>query len=325
MCRLTDKTALSTKKQSLQNNKNGSQSMNEVNQCIHALNTIIRGKDQEIRLAVCCLLARGHLLIEDLPGMGKTTLVHALARVMGLDYQRVQFTSDLLPADIIGVTVFDKNSASFAFHPGPVFSRLLLADEINRASPRTQSALLEAMEERQVSVDGQPHSLPEPFFVVATQNPVYQEGTFPLPESQLDRFLMRLKLGYPDPESEKAILKGEAGRAELNALPVIFNADQLIKAQNASARVHVGEMLLDYVMRLISRTREVGCFNVGLSPRAGLALMATAKAWAWMEGRDYVIPEDIQAVFVSVADHRLQAKEKGQSVRELLTSTQVMG
>ncbi|WP_422134175.1 AAA family ATPase [Endozoicomonas sp. ALD040] len=299
--------------------------MNEVNQCIHALNTIIRGKDQEIRLAVCCLLARGHLLIEDLPGMGKTTLVHALARVMGLDYQRVQFTSDLLPADIIGVTVFDKNSASFAFHPGPVFSRLLLADEINRASPRTQSALLEAMEERQVSVDGQPHSLPEPFFVVATQNPVYQEGTFPLPESQLDRFLMRLKLGYPDPESEKAILKGEAGRAELNALPVIFNADQLIKAQNASARVHVGEMLLDYVMRLISRTREVGCFNVGLSPRAGLALMATAKAWAWMEGRDYVIPEDIQAVFVSVADHRLQAKEKGQSVRELLTSTQVMG
>ncbi len=325
MCRLTDKTALSTKKQSLQNNKNGSQSMNEVNQCIHALNTIIRGKDQEIRLAVCCLLARGHLLIEDLPGMGKTTLVHALARVMGLDYQRVQFTSDLLPADIIGVTVFDKNSASFAFHPGPVFSRLLLADEINRASPRTQSALLEAMEERQVSVDGQPHSLPEPFFVVATQNPVYQEGTFPLPESQLDRFLMRLELGYPDPESEKAILKGEAGRAELNALPVIFNADQLIKAQNASARVHVGEMLLDYVMRLISRTREAGCFHVGLSPRAGLALMAAAKAWAWMEGRDYVIPEDIQAVFVSVADHRLQAKEKGQSVRELLTSTQVMG
>ncbi len=325
MCRLTDKTALSTKKQSLQNNKNGSQSMNEVNQCIHALNTIIRGKDQEIRLAVCCLLARGHLLIEDLPGMGKTTLVHALARVMGLDYQRVQFTSDLLPADIIGVTVFDKNSASFAFHPGPVFSRLLLADEINRASPRTQSALLEAMEERQVSVDGQPHSLPEPFFVVATQNPVYQEGTFPLPESQLDRFLMRLELGYPDPESEKAILKGEAGRAELNALPVIFNADQLIKAQNASARVHVGEMLLDYVMRLISRTREAGFFHVGLSPRAGLALMAAAKAWAWMEGRDYVIPEDIQAVFVSVADHRLQAKEKGQSVRELLTSTQVMG
>lgn len=299
--------------------------MSEVNQCIHALNTIIRGKDLEIRLAVCCLLARGHLLIEDLPGMGKTTLVHALARVMGLGYQRVQFTSDLLPADITGVTVFDKNTANFTFQPGPVFSQLLLADEINRASPRTQSALLEAMEERQVSVDGQPQSLPEPFFVVATQNPVYQEGTFLLPESQLDRFLMRLELGYPDPESEKAILKGEAGRVEMNALPAIFNADQLIKAQNESARGHVGEMLLDYVMRLISRTREVGYFNVGLSPRAGLALIAAAKAWAWMEGRDYVIPEDVQAVFVPVADHRLKAKEKSQSVRELLTGTHIMG
>ncbi|WP_257254166.1 MoxR family ATPase [Endozoicomonas sp. SESOKO3] len=299
--------------------------MSEVNQCIHALNTIIRGKDLEIRLAVCCLLARGHLLIEDLPGMGKTTLVHALARVMGLGYQRVQFTSDLLPADITGVTVFDKNTANFTFQPGPVFSQLLLADEINRASPRTQSALLEAMEEGQVSVDGQPQSLPEPFFVVATQNPVYQEGTFLLPESQLDRFLMRLELGYPDPESEKAILKGEAGRVEMDALPAIFNADQLIKAQNESARGHVGEMLLDYVMRLISRTREVGYFNVGLSPRAGLALIAAAKAWAWMEGRDYVIPEDVQAVFVPVADHRLKAKEKSQSVRELLTGTHIMG
>lgn len=299
--------------------------MNEVNQCIHALSQIIRGKDQVIRLAVCCLLARGHLLIEDLPGMGKTTLVHAMARVMGLGYQRVQFTSDLLPADITGVTVFEKNTASFAFHPGPVFSQLLLADEINRASPRTQSALLEAMEERQVSVDGQPQVLPKPFFVVATQNPVYQEGTFPLPESQLDRFLMRLELGYPDPESEKAILKGKAGRAELETLSRVLNADQLLKAQGEAVRVHAGDMLLDYVMRLLAQTREAGYFKVGLSPRAGLALMGAAKAWAWMEGRDYIIPEDVQAVFVAVADHRLQAKEKGKSVRELLTSTQVMG
>ncbi|MGI9282903.1 MAG: AAA family ATPase [Endozoicomonas sp.] len=299
--------------------------MNEVKQSIHALNQVIRGKDQEIRLAVCCLLARGHLLIEDLPGMGKTTLVHALAQVMGLDDQRVQFTSDLLPADITGVTVFDKNTSTFAFQAGPVFSQLLLADEINRASPRTQSALLEAMEERQVSVDGQAKPLPDPFFVVATQNPVYQEGTFPLPESQLDRFLMRLELGYPDPESERAILKGEAGRTELDTLSTVFSAQQLVKAQNEAAWVHVGDMLLDYVMRLISQTREAGYFNVGLSPRAGLALIGAAKAWAWMENRDYVIPEDVQAVFVAVSDHRLQAKEKGKSVRELLASTQVMG
>ncbi|KEQ12140.1 AAA family ATPase [Endozoicomonas numazuensis] len=299
--------------------------MNEVNQCIHALSKIIRGKDQEIRLAVCCLLARGHLLIEDLPGMGKTTLVHALAQVLGLGHQRVQFTSDLLPADITGVTVFDKNTSTFVFQSGPVFSQLLLADEINRASPRTQSALLEAMEERQVSVNGQRQPLPDPFFVVATQNPVYQEGTFPLPESQLDRFLMQLELGYPDPESEKAILKGEAGRVELGNLSTFLIAEQLIKLQNEVIQVHVGDMLLDYVMRLITKTREAEYFKVGLSPRAGLALMSAAKAWAWMEGRDYVIPEDVQAVFVAVVGHRLQVKEQGKSVRELLTTTQVMG
>nr|WP_062270062.1 MoxR family ATPase [Endozoicomonas arenosclerae] len=299
--------------------------MNEVNQCIQALGQILRGKDQEIRLAVCCLLAKGHLLIEDLPGMGKTTLAHALAQVMGLGYQRVQFTSDLLPADIIGVTVFDKNTSAFEFHSGPVFSQLLLADEINRASPRTQSALLEAMEERQVSVDGHTRILPEPFFVVATQNPVFQEGTFPLPESQLDRFLMRLELGYPDTESEKAILRGEAGRNELGSLPEILTAAQLVEAQNQILSIHLGDMLLDYVMRLVSSTREAGYFITGLSPRAGLALVQAAKAWAWMDGRDYVIPEDVQAVFVAVADHRLKEREQGKSVRELLATTQVMG
>ena len=299
--------------------------MSDVNQALDALSQIIRGKQKEVRLAVCCLLAKGHLLIEDLPGMGKTTLAHGLAQVMGLDYQRVQFTSDLLPADIIGTSLFDQNASSFRFQQGPVFTQLLLADEINRASPRTQSALLEAMEERQVSVEGRALNLPEPFFVIATQNPVSQEGTFPLPESQLDRFLMRLSLGYPDPVAEKAILKGEAGRSELNALKQLFSAQQLTELQQQVEQVQARDMLLDYLMRLITASRESGLFYAGLSPRAGLALLQAAKAWALMSGRDYVIPEDVQAVFVPVAEHRLQRREQGGSARQLLASVDVVG
>ena len=299
--------------------------MNDVDRCIHALGRIIRGKNEEIRLAVCCLLARGHLLIEDLPGMGKTTLAHGLARVMGLDYNRVQFTSDLLPADIIGVALFDKESSRFRFKRGPLFSQLVLADEINRASPRTQSALLEAMEERQVSIEGTSRPLPEPFFVIATQNPGSQEGTFLLPESQLDRFLMRIHLGYPDPESEKAILKGDAGRSEMERLEQIIAPDSLIKLQKQVSEIHSGDMLLEYVLRLVSASREAGYFRAGLSPRAGLSLLEAAKAWAFISGRDYVIPEDVQAVFLPVAGHRLQEKEHGASARELLTSVDVMG
>lgn len=298
--------------------------MNEVSQCIQSLNQVVRGKEQEVRLALCCLLAKGHLLIEDLPGMGKTTLAHALAQVMGLSYQRVQFTSDLLPADIIGVSVFDTETSSFRFQAGPVFTELLLADEINRASPRTQSALLEAMEERQVSIDGSATPLPNPFFVIATQNPSSQEGTFPLPESQLDRFLMRISLGYPDPESEKAILQGNAGRRELDQVSQILSPEKLIEWQTAVDAVQARGMLLDYVLRLVSASREAGHFRAGLSPRAGLALLQAAKAWALLEGRDYVIPEDVQAVFEPVAGHRLHAREHGQSVRELLSSVDVM-
>ena len=295
-----------------------------ITESLDKLSEIIRGKEREIHLSLCCLLARGHLLIEDLPGMGKTTLAHALARVLGLGYQRVQFTSDLLPADILGVSVFDRESSSFRFQEGPVFSQLVLADEINRASPRTQSALLEAMEERQVTVDGSPRELPDPFIVIATQNPASQEGTFPLPESQLDRFLMKIQLGYPDPESEKAILKGDAGRINLDKISRAFSSEQLRVFQSEVGNIHVSDMLLDYVLRLITFTREAGHFNAGLSPRAGQALLQSAKAWAFISGRNFAIPEDVQAVFEAVAGHRLQAKDHGVSVREILKLVDVM-
>ncbi len=295
-----------------------------ITESLDKLSEIIRGKEREIHLSLCCLLARGHLLIEDLPGMGKTTLAHALARVLGLGYQRVQFTSDLLPADILGVSVFDRESSSFRFQEGPVFSQLVLADEINRASPRTQSALLEAMEERQVTVDGSSRELPDPFIVIATQNPASQEGTFPLPESQLDRFLMKIQLGYPDPESEKAILKGDAGRINLDKIGRAFSSEQLRAFQCEVGNIHVSDMLLDYVLRLITFTREAGHFNAGLSPRAGQALLQSARAWAFISGRSFAIPEDVQAVFEAVAGHRLQAKDHGVSVREILKLVDVM-
>ncbi|HXQ64134.1 MAG TPA: AAA family ATPase [Steroidobacteraceae bacterium] len=275
---------------------------------VAAISGIVLGKDRQIRLALACLLARGHLLIEDLPGVGKTTLAQSLARVLGLSYQRVQFTSDLLPADVIGVSVYDRDRGHFEFHRGPVFAQLLLADEINRATPKAQSALLEAMEERQVTIDGHTHLLPDPFFVVATQNPSYQLGTYPLPESQLDRFLMRIGLGYPSAGLERELLRGRDRRAMLAELKPILPVAVLGELQRYVPDVHVAEPLLDYVQALVQHTRESGHFEAGLSPRAAIALLRAAQAWALLHGRTGVLPEDVQAVARAVAGHRLQLR-----------------
>jgi MoxR-like ATPase len=272
-----------------------------------ALDRIILGKPQAVRLALTCLLARGHLLIEDVPGVGKTTLAHALAHVLGLAWQRVQFTSDLLPADIIGVSVFDAHSSAFSFKKEPLFTQLLLADEVNRASPKTQSALLEAMEERQVSVDVTTYRLPDPFFVVATQNPFEQLGTFRLPESQLDRFLMRISLGYPDAAHERALLAEGDRRDLLAGMPPALSPDSVRELQTAVQRVHIGPALLEYVQTLVASTRQRSDIQIGLSPRAGQGLVRAARAWALLSGRDMVIPEDVQTVFSPVASHRLDA------------------
>ena len=267
--------------------------------------TVLLGKPGQLRLALCCLLARGHLLIEDVPGVGKTTLAHVMARLPGLDFQRIQFTSDLLPADILGVSIFDRDTSAFRFHPGPIFSQLVLADEINRATPKTQSALLEAMEEGQITADGSTLALPQPFFVIATQNPMTQIGTFPLPESQLDRFLMRIELGYPDAVAEKAMLLGQAGRQRLSALAPCFSPADLAEMQHACDSVHVATPIADYIHALLVHTRHSPDIPTGLSPRAGLGVVAAARAWAWLDRRDHVIPEDVQAVFSAVASHRL--------------------
>jgi MoxR-like ATPase len=276
--------------------------------CLAAVNQILLGKEPQVRLALTCLLARGHLLIEDLPGMGKTTLSHALANVLGLNFQRIQFTSDLLPGDILGTSVFDKDSGLFVFHPGPIFAELVLADEINRATPKSQSALLEAMEEGQVTIEGATRPLPEPFFVIATQNPVSQGGTFALPESQLDRFLMRLSLGYPAKAAEKALLLGEARREMLPRLDAVLSHEQLATLQAEVPKVRASDALVDYVLRLVEATRTQPQFAWGLSPRASLALLAAARAWAFLAKRDYVIPEDVQAVLPSVVGHRLRER-----------------
>jgi MoxR-like ATPase len=268
--------------------------------------TVVVGKQPQIRLALACLLARGHLLIEDLPGVGKTTLAHTLAVSLGLDFRRVQFTNDLLPADITGATVYRRETGQFTFLPGPVFSQMLLADEINRASPKTQSALLEAMEERQVSVEGRPHRLPAPFFVMATQNPQDQVGTFPLPESQLDRFLMCIELGYPDPKSERALLEGDDRRDQLARLAPKMTAEDVLAAQGAVRTIRVTGPLLDYVQNLLTHSRRSPLFAEGLSPRAGLALLQAARAWALLDGRNHVLPDDVQAVVGPVAGHRLK-------------------
>jgi len=271
------------------------------------VNRIILGKEHQIRLALSCLLAGGHLLIEDIPGVGKTTLAHALATTLGLEFQRIQFTSDLLPADIIGVSVYDRENAAFKFHPGPIFTQVLLADEVNRATPKTQSALLEAMEERQVTTEGETRPLPGPFFVIATQNPSHQVGTFPLPESQLDRFLMRIQLGYPGVEAERALLQGTSRRDMLNGLKPCMRPEELVELQQGVTRVHAAPALIDYLQALIRHTRNSTDFAGGLSPRAGLSLLQAARAWALMDGRSEVIPEDVQAVIPGVVGHRLHA------------------
>jgi MoxR-like ATPase len=277
---------------------------------------VVLGKEQEIRLALTCLIARGHLLIEDIPGVGKTTLAHVLARALGLDFQRVQFTSDLLPADILGISVYDQRTGSFDFHPGPIFTQLVLADEVTRATPKTQSALLEAMEERQASQDRITRDLPDPFFVIATQNPSQSIGTFPLPESQLDRFLMRIKLGYPNAKSERALLRGRDRRELVNSIEPQLAIAELLEIQRQVQEVHMSDALLDYLQDIVAITRERAEFGPGLSPRAGLALLHCSQAWAYIEDRRHVLPEDLQAVLPSVINHRL--RKGAASAEELL-------
>jgi MoxR-like ATPase len=276
---------------------------------LERLNAVVLGKDREIRLALTCLLARGHLLIEDIPGVGKTTLAHALARVLGLSYQRIQFTSDLLPADVIGVSVYDRGTGQFQFHRGPVFAQLVLADEVNRATPKAQSALLEAMEERQVTMDGHSHPLPDPFFVVATQNPAYQVGTFPLPESQLDRFLMRIDLGYPAATHERALLRGRDRRDLLAELPAALDAEAIQDLQRRVPEQHASDALLDYVQALARASRDGTQFAAGLSTRAVISLLRAAQAWAFLHDHPGVLPEDLQAVLPAVVGHRLRPRE----------------
>jgi MoxR-like ATPase len=280
-----------------------------LHRAVSTLETIILGKPAQVRLCLACLLARGHLLIEDIPGVGKTTLAHALAHVLGLAWRRVQFTSDLLPADIIGVSVFDRSSHQFHFRQGPIFTQLLLADEVNRASPRTQSALLEAMEERQVSTDVTTFRLPDPFFVVATQNPHEQLGTFSLPESQLDRFLMRVTLGYPDAAHERELLRGGERRDLLPQIDPALTPEAVVRIQHDVRSVYISDAVLDYAQGLIARTRDRTDLKLGLSPRAGQGLLRAAQAWAYLESRGCVLPEDIQTVLPAVAAHRLERRE----------------
>ena len=280
-----------------------------VDKLLARINKIIVGRTHPIRLALACLLAKGHLLIEDVPGVGKTTLAHALATALGLDFMRIQFTSDLLPADVIGVSIYDTQKGVFKFHPGPVFSQLVLADEINRATPKAQSALLEAMEERQVTAEGRTHALPKPFFVIATQNPNQQIGTFPLPESQLDRFLMRIEIGFPDVAAERVLLKGQDRRELLSKLEPMLDTSVLLNLQQQCQQVRCSDALIDYVQALLNTSRNSAWLRYGLSPRAGIALTNAAKAWAYMARRNIVLPEDIQAVAPSVFHHRLQGQD----------------
>ena len=287
---------------------------NQLHAAARQVSQIVVGKDRQVRLALTCLLAGGHLLIDDVPGVGKTTLAHALALALGLNFNRVQFTSDLLPADVAGISVYEREKSGFVFHPGPIFTQVLLADEINRATPKTQSGLLEAMEERQVTADGVTRALPEPFFVIATQNPAHQVGTFPLPESQLDRFLMCLSLGYPDAAAERALLMGEDRRAMLKTIVPVMRPEELMDAQRSLRAIHASGALIDYLQALAQASRSGKLFAEGLSPRATLALLQAARAWAALEGRDHVIPEDVQALLVPVCAHRLRPLRSAQGV-----------
>ncbi|MCG6200873.1 AAA family ATPase [Psychromonas antarctica] len=294
---------------------------NKIAEIFKQLNSVLLGKEEQTKLALVCLLADGHLLIEDLPGMGKTTLASALAKTLGLDYQRVQFTSDMLPADILGVSIFDSSKQQFKFHKGPIFCQVLLADEINRASPKTQSALLEAMEERQISLDSETHLLPTPFFVIATQNPLDQAGTFPLPESQLDRFMMRIELGFPNMEAELQMLKGPIFASNKRRIEAIINIEELLMMQAAVDRIQANESVLNYLLRLIHESRYSGISANPLSPRCSKILLQAAKAMAFIEQRDYLIPEDIQAVFVAVTDHRLAGQDGYKQGNKALSQT----
>ena len=284
------------------------------------VNSLVLGKSHEVRLAFVALLAGGHILIEDLPGLGKTTLAHALAATLGLGFQRVQFTSDLLPADVLGVSVYDAQSRQFQFHPGPVFTHVLLADEINRAPPRTQSALLEAMAEHQVTLDGMTRALPDPVFVLATQNPVDLSGTYPLPDSQLDRFLLRLTLGYPNAESERALLAGTDRRELIAQAGPLLSSEDVLALRVAVNEVHASDALVNYVQALLARSRQHPGVRVGLSPRAGIALLRASRAYALLLGRQHVLPEDVQALFAAVAAHRLVAEAEASSVQALAKS-----
>ncbi|HEX6005063.1 MAG TPA: MoxR family ATPase [Burkholderiales bacterium] len=279
----------------------------EIDEVVGQVSSIVLGKAHQIRLALACLLARGHLLIEDVPGVGKTMLAHALATALGLAFQRIQFTSDLLPADILGVSIYDREAHGFQFHPGPIFAQVVLADEVNRATPKAQSALLEAMEEHQVTIEGESRRLPQPFFVIATQNPSHQVGTFPLPESQLDRFLMRIELGYPDAGAERELLQGQDRRDLLDTMAPRMNGQALLELQRRARAVHASEALLDYVQDIVNHTRRSSAYLSGLSPRAALALVHAARAWAFMANRDHIVPEDVQAVLPGVVSHRLVA------------------
>ncbi len=281
-----------------------------IDHLVTQVSQIILGKEIPIRLALTALIARGHVLIEDVPGVGKTTLAHVLARVLGLSFQRIQFTSDLLPADIIGVSVYDKEVGQFKFHLGPIFAQMVLADEINRATPKTQSALLEAMEEHQVTAEGETRPLPTPFFVLATQNPLYQIGTFPLPESQLDRFMMRLELGYPNHQTERALLTGRDRREMIAEMEALITIQDILAIQQAISQVHIAEALIDYLQAILEFTRQSPRYQMGLSPRAGLAILHCAQAWALIHGRDYVVPEDVQMILPGVVGHRLVAITK---------------
>ena len=276
-----------------------------LHQTIDEINKIILGKSAQVKLAMGCILARGHLLIEDLPGMGKTTLAHTLAKILGLEFSRIQFTSDLLPADILGSAIFNRETSSFDFHPGPVFNQLLLADEVNRATPKTQSALLEAMAEQQVTIEGKTRQLPDPFFVIATQNPTNQIGTYPLPESQLDRFFMKIKLGYPDINTEKELLSGRDRQQLIEQIESYMTIEQLLSLQKDVEQVKVSSLLKDYILNLLTESRQSDRCGHGLSPRAGLALQRAARAWALLDGRNFCLPEDVQAVFNAVVEHRL--------------------
>ncbi len=305
-----------------------------IQQIINSVGQILLGKEEQVKLAVSCLLAKGHLLIEDLPGMGKTTLAQCLARVLGLEYERVQFTSDLLPADILGAAIFDRESSSFNFLQGPVFTQVLLADEINRTTPKTQSALLEAMEERQITIEGETRPLPEPFFVIATQNPLSQAGTYPLPESQLDRFLMRISLGYPNRASEQQLFKGVDPRQKLQHIKPVIDMQKLAQLQALVDEVNATDQLLDYLQRLVDFTRSDESFSYGLSPRGAMAWLRAGKAWALIHGREHLLPDDIQQVMSSVVGHRVRGvhshnvagkREKARSlVDHMLTSVDVL-